>query len=813
LRTGFPVYGNRILSLDEDAVYRDGDGMAVYANGKLDWRRGIYYTAEGEPVYGNGVLVRGTDGVYRTPELETVYANGDLYLGDDGRYYANSRRSGEAVYGNRVLWRAEDGSYRSLDGRIIFAIPSQSKEMLRRNEYGVYVNAAEEPVYGNGVLNRGPDGIYRDADGRPWYSNGALRYANGVYCTPAGRPVYGNPTLADKAGEAKARQQSYGIAKSADTASAANAKSAAYKARESEYEQLIDDASRDASQLGAQNSVENVYANGLEQPGDDLLYAAPNPSAYANRTVLERPVLYANRLPENITSTGAHLYGKPSENLFHNMRVYIAASARATRQKRAGAEYSTMGAAGRALSATDNDKTPQPTAEGTSADYGSVRKPPRQTTDNGHLRESSAEGMSGEDNGVDSDDEDTLSLSASTTYASPQDAFTVTRNFDMSDPDAYMTPQDASASGGTQASHSGAQESEYADLMRTEDRDPVYASTMGIRGRAAGDRGSAGEDELFSTYVSADVTRPKSGVVSEREALSVSDADVHGGDVGEADNDYGTYENLRRAGDAKKLVSMPARPAQGVERRSSMIQVSGRSGDEACMFGDELNKIAGMFYPRSWLKFVSSAGTDHLGEMYVAATNNGGTSATHYVMVRALRVGSRPVDRAVFVAEAVALSSLSHANVMKLVGVCTPEQPWLLVSEYAPHGDLRNFLRGCASFRNVSVRLVEQVNFALQIARGLEYLHGAGYAHCVLSLRACLVGWNGMIKISRLGTGAFVSRGEVPLAISGGAPVRRLLPWRWLAPEVLLQKSATCSADLVRLCLIKSVIVTTLLST
>lgn len=39
------------------------------------------------------------------------------------------------------------------------------------------------------------------------------------------------------------------------------------------------------------------------------------------------------------------------------------------------------------------------------------------------------------------------------------------------------------------------------------------------------------------------------------------------------------------------------------------------------------------------------------------------------------------------------LESLTHSNVVRLVGVCVQDRPWLIVLELMPYGDLRKVLQ------------------------------------------------------------------------------------------------------------------------
>lgn len=71
----------------------------------------------------------------------------------------------------------------------------------------------------------------------------------------------------------------------------------------------------------------------------------------------------------------------------------------------------------------------------------------------------------------------------------------------------------------------------------------------------------------------------------------------------------------------------------------------------------------------------------------------------HLVAVKQLADGATDTDQAHFLVEARILAGLRHPSLLSLVGVCHDRLPFLMVTEFMPHGDLKVRLhtRGCRS--------------------------------------------------------------------------------------------------------------------
>ena len=123
---------------------------------------------------------------------------------------------------------------------------------------------------------------------------------------------------------------------------------------------------------------------------------------------------------------------------------------------------------------------------------------------------------------------------------------------------------------------------------------------------------------------------------------------------------------------------------------------------------------------------------------------------TQSVAVKVLKHSQSESDVNVFVREGLRLRELEHINVIRLIGVCLTEQPYLIVLEYMPYGDLKSLLRHCKT-GEAAVTVSHQMSFALDISRGFDYLQQKGFVHRDLAARNVLVSASFSAKIGDFG--------------------------------------------------------------
>ncbi|KAL2553854.1 Protein kinase superfamily protein [Forsythia ovata] len=137
-----------------------------------------------------------------------------------------------------------------------------------------------------------------------------------------------------------------------------------------------------------------------------------------------------------------------------------------------------------------------------------------------------------------------------------------------------------------------------------------------------------------------------------------------------------------------------------------------------------------------------------------------------------------------FQQEVMMLATLKHPNIVRFIGACRKPMVWCIVTEYAKGGSVRQFL---AKRRNRSVPLKLAVKQALDVARGMEYVHELNLIHRDLKSDNLLISADKSIKIADFG----VARIEVQT--EGMTPETGT--YRWMAPEMIQHRPYTQKVD------------------
>ncbi|XP_039592073.1 tyrosine-protein kinase receptor Tie-1 isoform X1 [Polypterus senegalus] len=197
------------------------------------------------------------------------------------------------------------------------------------------------------------------------------------------------------------------------------------------------------------------------------------------------------------------------------------------------------------------------------------------------------------------------------------------------------------------------------------------------------------------------------------------------------------------------------------------------------------------------IKFEDVIGEGNFGQVIKAMIKKDGSKVS--AAVKMLKEFASENDHRDFAGELEVLCKLGHhPNIINLIGACENRGYLYIAIEFAPFGNLLDFLRksrvletdpAFAKEHGTASTLTSQqlLQFAADVATGMQYLSEKQFIHRDLAARNVLVGENLMAKIADFG----LSRGEeVYVKKTMGR-----LPVRWMAIESLNYSIYTTKSD------------------
>ncbi|KAL0326042.1 UNVERIFIED_CONTAM: Serine/threonine-protein kinase STY46 [Sesamum radiatum] len=125
-----------------------------------------------------------------------------------------------------------------------------------------------------------------------------------------------------------------------------------------------------------------------------------------------------------------------------------------------------------------------------------------------------------------------------------------------------------------------------------------------------------------------------------------------------------------------------------------------------------------------------------------------------------------------FAQEVAILRQVQHGNVVRFIGACTKLPHLCIVTEYMPGGSLYEYLHK----HHLVLKLPQLLKFAIDVCKGMEYLHQKNVIHRDLKTANLLMDTYNVVKVADFGVARFQNNGWVMTAETG--------TYRWMAPEV-----------------------------
>ena len=161
--------------------------------------------------------------------------------------------------------------------------------------------------------------------------------------------------------------------------------------------------------------------------------------------------------------------------------------------------------------------------------------------------------------------------------------------------------------------------------------------------------------------------------------------------------------------------------------------------------------------------------------------------------------------RVAFMREAAILAQFHHPNVLRLIGIVTTQQPWMMITELLKT-ELRQLLLqirpamlllssspspSASSSSPDKLRIhTLLLNFSQQIAAGMEHLAEKKFIHRDLAARNVLVAKDLSVRVADFGMSREIDSDNDYYSSSGGR-----VPLRWTSPEALFYKKYSEKSD------------------
>ncbi|KAJ7523571.1 hypothetical protein O6H91_18G054700 [Diphasiastrum complanatum] len=178
------------------------------------------------------------------------------------------------------------------------------------------------------------------------------------------------------------------------------------------------------------------------------------------------------------------------------------------------------------------------------------------------------------------------------------------------------------------------------------------------------------------------------------------------------------------------------------------------------------------------LKCVQKVASGSFGDLYR------GTYCGQDVAIKILKSErlSESLQRE-FAQEVLMMRKVRHKNAVQLIGTCTKLPHLCIVTEFMSGGSLYDYLHK----RKGTLKLPMVLRVAIDISKGMDYLHQSNIIHRDLKSANILMDENEVVKVADFGVARFQAPNGVMTAETG--------TYRWMAPEVIEHKPYDRKAD------------------
>ncbi|XP_058191043.1 serine/threonine-protein kinase STY46 [Rhododendron vialii] len=178
------------------------------------------------------------------------------------------------------------------------------------------------------------------------------------------------------------------------------------------------------------------------------------------------------------------------------------------------------------------------------------------------------------------------------------------------------------------------------------------------------------------------------------------------------------------------------------------------------------------------IKFETKVASGSYGDLYK------GTYCSQEVAIKVLKPERIDSDlQKEFAQEVFIMRKVRHKNVVQFIGACTKPPTFCIVTEFMSGGSVYDYLHK----QKGTFKLPSLLRVALDISKGMNYLHQNNIIHRDLKAANLLMDENEVVKVADFGVARVKSQTGVMTAETG--------TYRWMAPEVIEHKPYDHKAD------------------